>query len=440
MASSENPPGGGSPPDIIYSRSLPEWFGPQDDTIILQLSPTEGNNLPKNPFTISKSVQLDGGKIEYAKTEAKGTKYSIKVRGRKLAEKIMKLDTLIDGTPIQVTPHPQLNFVRCVVTCRDALELSETELLTELKQQNVTNVRRIKRKVQKETVNTASLVLTVAGTERPQYINFGLLRIATRPYYPTPMLCFKCLDYGHTKLRCEGNEKCPNCSQEHAGECQNRSFCHHCKNDHSALNRQCPKYIMEDQICKMQVDLRITFPEARRLYQSKNKQPSYAEISSSKSSMQDEIQKKDQVIQQLQKEIVELKATCKNLQSNFQKAKTWIQRSQSLERNRSKSQENNQSSKVNPIKIVVDQPKPDNATEVKTQQSNRSSRSLAPTETQVNRSVTPVKRLQSDSQKQTQTPQKKQATTKSSIELDNSTEIGSETEMACCSPEMFSQN
>ncbi|XP_055600548.1 uncharacterized protein LOC129749562 isoform X1 [Uranotaenia lowii] len=437
MASAENPPGGGSPPDIIYSRSLPEWFGPKDDTIILQLSPTEGNNLPKNPFTISKSVQLDGGRIDYAKTEAKGTKYTIKVRGRKLAEKILKLDSLIDGTPIQVTPHPQLNFTRCVVTCRDVLDLGDEELLTELKYQNVTSVRRITRKVQKETVKTASLVLTVAGIEKPEYIYFGLLRIPTRPYYPSPMLCFKCLNYGHTKLRCEGNEKCQNCSQEHEGDCQNPTFCLHCKRDHSALNRQCPKYLMEDQICKMQIDLKISFPEARRLYESKQKQPSYAEISSPKSPLQDELHKKDQVIQQLRKEIEELKTTCKTLQSNFQKAKTWIQRSQSLERNRSQSQDNDSSTKS--IKIVVEPPKPENPTKDNyAQQSNRKSRSLAPTETQ-NRSVTPVKRIQSDSQKQTQPPQKKQATIKPSLEYDSAMDIASETEIPE-SQDMFSQN
>ncbi|XP_055587839.1 uncharacterized protein LOC129740257 [Uranotaenia lowii] len=400
------------------------------------MSPTDGHNLPKNPFTISKSVQHDGGKIEYAKTEAKGTKYIIKVRGRKLAEKIFKLETLIDGTPIEITPHPQLNFTRCVVTCHDAIDLSDKELLDELKSQNVTNVRRITRKVEQKTLNTASLVLTIAGIERPEYVNFGLLRIPTRPYYPSPMLCFKCLEYGHTKLRCSGNEKCQNCSQEHEGKCQNPTFCQHCKSDHSALHRQCPRYMMENQICKMQVDLKLSFPEARRLYESKHKQPSYAAVSSTTPTLHDELRRKDQVIQQLQKEIEELKSTWKNLQSSFQKAKNWIQRSQSNERNRSKSQESRHPSTSNPITITVNPPKPENPNQPKSQQTYRPSRSLAPNQTQVNRSVTPVKRNQSDAQKQTQPPQKKQATIQPSVEPDS----GSETEIPMESQEMFSQN
>ncbi|XP_058816728.1 uncharacterized protein LOC131680009 [Topomyia yanbarensis] len=175
--------------------------GKHGKVIVLSLKAANEGVLPKNhPFSV-------------------GTKYILKVRQQAHATKLLDMKKLFDGTPVEVTAHPTLNYSRCIVNCSEVNDMSQEELLTELAPQGVTAVRRLTRMVDKVKVNTSTMILTMEGTTWPQYIYFGALRVPTRFYYPVPMLCFNCLEYGHTKARCKGASRCQICSApEHKAE------------------------------------------------------------------------------------------------------------------------------------------------------------------------------------------------------------------------------
>lgn len=163
------------------------------ELMLLRLRGVDGRPLPSAPFLIRKSIQAYlGSSIDGAFPEAGGSSYALKVRNRKAFQKLLEFKKLSDDTPVEVIEHPVLNMVRCVVTCRDVVEMPEDELKEELAEQGVIEVRRITRKEGDKRVNTPTLILSFRGTCFPQSVYFGFVHVRPRPYYPSPMQCFNC--------------------------------------------------------------------------------------------------------------------------------------------------------------------------------------------------------------------------------------------------------
>ncbi|XP_062542399.1 uncharacterized protein LOC134210361 [Armigeres subalbatus] len=262
-AASSGDPGGS------VGRRLPNYMDPTNkfgELTFLQLTAKDGATLPINPFIIGKTVEAcAGGAIESAKTEAQGTKYTLCVRDPAQVTKLLKLKSLIDGTDVEVIPHPNLNTSRCVISCFELIYMEEKDILTELINENVVRVQRITRNEGGKKVNTPALILTFCKTTFPEFIKVGLLRVPTRPYFPNPMLCYGCFSYGHTRIRCPGPQRCFNCSDNfHGEECDKAPSCQNCKGNHRPTNRQCPVYKKEVEVIKIKVRNNLSFPEARK--------------------------------------------------------------------------------------------------------------------------------------------------------------------------------
>lgn len=277
------PPGQGNYVDGSYTGpTLPPYMDTQEVCGELHLMRITGANgpLPNAPFLIRKTItQHVGGMIDGAFPEANRASYALKVRSLRQFNKLLTLRTLIDGTPVVVTEHPTLNSTRCVVSCRDVIDVPEEDLLNELRDQGVKEVRQIKRRVGNERENTPAVILTCCGTTRPGHMDFGFIRCRTRPYYPSPMQCFNCWAFGHTKLRCRSkNPICGKCSQEHAiaedRSCSNENFCKQCNSaDHSMSSRNCPQYKKENAIQRVKVDQGLSYPAARRIVEQGSNRP-----------------------------------------------------------------------------------------------------------------------------------------------------------------------
>ncbi|XP_058817556.1 uncharacterized protein LOC131680859 [Topomyia yanbarensis] len=299
------------PPDDS-GAGCPSWMDPEGKhgkVIVLSLKAANEGVLPKNhPFSVGKSIQLLIGNAYSATTESKGTKYILKVRQQAHATKLLGMKKLFDGTPVEVTAHPTLNYSRCIVNCSEVNDMSQEELLIELAPQGVTAVRRFTRMVDKVKVNTSTMILTMEGTTWPQYIYFGALRVPTRFYYPVPMLCFNCLEYGHTKARCKGASRCQICSApEHKAEdCKGVENCFHCKLGHKPTDRNCPVYKRENEIVKLKAEQGLSFAEAKKIYDSRVGAKSYANISK-RLIVQQDSNSKDKEIESLKEEITALR-------------------------------------------------------------------------------------------------------------------------------------
>lgn len=289
--------------------------------IVLLLQPTETSVLPNNPFIIGKSIEQTCGKIESANTEENGTKYALKTRSVDQARKLLAMTELIDGTKVEVVTHPKQNICRCVVTCKEAINLGEDDLAKELESQGVVKARRFTKREGNERVNTATVCLTLNGIVVPKHIWFGPLRITTRLFYPSPMLCFNCCDYGHTSTNCKKDTVCCNCSLQHTilpseGRCILDPYCKHCKGSHPATSKDCPKYKKEVAIIKIQVETGVTFADARREYEKRNQTQTHgsltlAEVVGAQKRLEaiSKENEKDNEIRLLKEEIEKLKNT-----------------------------------------------------------------------------------------------------------------------------------
>lgn len=323
------PPGGEAPPgqgnyiDGSYAGpTLPAYMDAQETHGDLHLMRITGANgpLPNAPFLIRKSItQHVGAMIEGAFPEANRASYALKVRSLRQFNKLLTLKTLIDGTPVVVTEHPTLNSTRCVVSCRDVIDIPESSLLEELQEQGVKEVRRITRRAGNERENTPAMILTCCGTTRPEFMDFGFIRCRTRPYYPNPMQCFQCWAFGHTKLRCRAKAPvCGKCSQEHPinedRSCPNESYCKECQSgDHALSSRSCPKYRKENDIQRVKVDRGLSYPAARRIVEQNSGGRTYASAVESANQteflrLNEKIDKLIAVVEQKDKEIIELRA------------------------------------------------------------------------------------------------------------------------------------
>ncbi|XP_055604230.1 uncharacterized protein LOC129752482 [Uranotaenia lowii] len=320
-----SPWGEKSTPSNPNGRTLPTWLDPKDvhgDIQFILLKPkTETSKLPSNPFVISKSVDQLVGKIHGAHPIDDGKNYLLKVRNPNQVGKLLQLSKLIDGTPVATEMHQTLNYTKCVVTCSDVAGISDKDLAEELADQNVTCVYRFVRKVEGKEVPTNSFLLTIKGTTRPTHIMFGYIRVATRAYYPRPLMCLCCGKYGHTKLRCkQGKEPtCLSCGEKPYHEkCNNPLHCINCDGSHHASNRNCPKFQEEQEIVRLRVDLNISQADAVKEYKSRNlaaqptnnvqKRLETARISSS-------IADKDLRIQHLEQQVAALIAEIRKLRS-----------------------------------------------------------------------------------------------------------------------------
>lgn len=248
---------------------LPPYLDPRNEfgqLTILEMTRKDGKKLTDNPFLFGKFIEsVAGGPIVSAKSEAKRTRYILHIRNPAQVEKLLALTNLDKNTEVSVTYHSKLNSCKCVIASDDLIDMSESEIQHNLADQGVSNVKRIKRKVNGSDTNTSVLVLTFAKTTYPKHVKVGVLRVVTRPFYPNPMQCYGCFVYGHVRSKCPGPRRCYNCSNEYHDEtCETNPRCVNCNGEHRPTSRKCTVYQKECQIVKIKVDQNIPYPEARK--------------------------------------------------------------------------------------------------------------------------------------------------------------------------------
>ncbi|XP_055607024.1 formin-J-like [Uranotaenia lowii] len=268
-------------------RTIPEWLDPQNlhgHLFYMFLKASDGHTLP-NPFLVGRSIEKHVGKIEGAFFDRIRKWYVLKLRNMDQGRKLEEMKKLIDGTPIEIGSHPNLNRRKFVVSCGEVIDMTEADLLAELLSQKITEVRRITKKTPAGIIGTPTLVLTINSTVIPEFVNFGLLRVRTRLYIPQPLLCRQCFSYGHPKKRCPNERACSICSsQKHdSSECPGKKFCRTCQShEHSPAERTCPKWVEESTALRISAEQNLSLAAARQQIKNNNNiKISYANITRS---------------------------------------------------------------------------------------------------------------------------------------------------------------
>ena len=204
--------------------------------------------------------------------------------------------------PCKVYPHKTLNTSRGIIRHPELRGCSDEEITENLKKHNVTSARRIKIKKNGIYQDTNTIILTFCVPTLPKSITAGYLKVPVEIYIPNPMICHNCQRFGHTEKYCKNTSIiCPKCGTGSLDpaegcvptdyeRCRRATKCIHCFGNHLSLSRDCPKWKLEKEVLRIKYTDNISFPEARKIVESKtNPTPiptiSYSEMTKTKSWM-----------------------------------------------------------------------------------------------------------------------------------------------------------
>lgn len=242
----------------------------------LVLSRNDENKNMSNisPFFIKKAVDAAvSGTVEKCHKCRNGT-VLIQTKNVNQAEKLLKLSSLTDTINVQVSEHNSLNQMKGVIFFRDFIYLSDQEILENLAEQRVTEIRRFTKNIDNVRIQTGLFTLTFDSCTLPEFIKIGYEVVNIRPYIPLPVRCMNCYKFGHLRLNCKKEQTCPNCSETYHlkenEDCQKEPKCTNCNNKHSSLDRTCIIFVKEKEIQRIKTIEKVDMREAIRRYRMRN--------------------------------------------------------------------------------------------------------------------------------------------------------------------------
>ncbi|GBM81077.1 hypothetical protein AVEN_126202-1 [Araneus ventricosus] len=139
-----------------------------------------------------------------------------------------------------------------------------------------------KKKSRQDSSSLTELDRVASGTNLPDSIKVGYLRCKVRPYIPSPLRCFKCQKFGHSKASCRGKQTCVHCSSlDHSDvNCILEPKCSNCHQPHPSSSRSCPQWQIEKKIQQTKTERNISYTEAKKLLGLQS-HPTYAQITKS---------------------------------------------------------------------------------------------------------------------------------------------------------------
>ena len=198
-------------------------------------------------------------------------------------ENLKKLD-LFFGVPVAVTEHKSLNTSKGII--RNPILKSETEenILEYLKPQGVTHVKRFTIRRNHEIVNTNTLLLTFNSIVTPKTLKIFYQIIPVELYVPNPLRCFNCQKFGHHESKCPADvssvcERCGTGNHDHlTSQCQNQAKCVNCGENHMSRSSDCDVWKKEKEVMKIKVTQRLTYPEARKVYEQHKPEFTFSKV------------------------------------------------------------------------------------------------------------------------------------------------------------------
>lgn len=181
------------------------------------------------------------------------------------AKALLALTDLNGSIPVSVSLHESNNSVKAILRTWHLDSLSDDEIQSSLSKHNVISVK----KLTKDNVThnkPPAYLLTFSSRSFPEFIPILQQKHFLLPYYPPPLRCLQCLEYGHG-IPCTRPRKCPQCAQAHDAQitCSAPMQCAACQStEHNVRSPMCPRYQEEVRIMRMSIQENIPVPEARR--------------------------------------------------------------------------------------------------------------------------------------------------------------------------------
>lgn len=226
-----------------------------------------------SPFFVEKALTSHIGNNHQTKCLRNGS-LLVKCKNEKQANLLLGFNNILFGNTykVKVIEHGSLNTVQGIIFCNVSKRLSEADILEGLAHQKVTAVRKLKKKVGNDLVDTGNVVLTFKKSNLPNEIKFGYLSVIVRTYIPNPLRCINCFKFGHTRNHCKKERICALCSDlyHEPNPCTHGSKCTNCDGEHTNWNKECPKFKREVAINAIKVQEKISYFDAKNKYESFN--------------------------------------------------------------------------------------------------------------------------------------------------------------------------
>lgn len=130
----------------------------------------------------------------------------------------------------------------------------------------IVKIDRLKKKLNKNWINTQSIKLTIKKGNFPDNIKIGYLKFNIRPYVNEPMQCYRCQRLGHTSKSCKARfPRCMLCGESHTkDQCDSeKKKCANCYGEHSANSKQCQIINEARKLEKLKANHKIDYETAR---------------------------------------------------------------------------------------------------------------------------------------------------------------------------------
>ena len=239
----------------------------------IEISPQEGNDWPKfliitaedralsnvSPFLVDKTIQSIAGTVTNVTKQRNGN-LLVECAKKQQSVNLLTCDHIGDIS-VKVSPHTTLNTSRGVLRDREKnLHLLANDVILDgLKSQGVIAVKRFIIKRDDKEIKTNTFLLTFNSPVVPRKIKVGYVSANIDLYYPSPLRCFTCQKFGHSKDRCRGNITCYRCGHtssvsddsddddddDHhsfSRPCHADPKCVNCKGNHCSSSKECPVY------------------------------------------------------------------------------------------------------------------------------------------------------------------------------------------------------
>ena len=221
-----------------------------------------------SPFAVEKHILGKFGTVNKV-TKMRSGSLLIDATRPAQARNILDTTSFMD-IEVKATSHRSLNTSKGVIRDhgRDLYDMSENDIVMELRDQGVEAVSRFILKKEGKEIKTNTLFITFATPKPPAKLRIGYYNVEVKLYIPNPLRCYSCQEFGHSRKYCKKEARCWKCGGEgHDGsECTSESSCCvNCKGDHYSSSKNCPVWIVEKDIQRVKAEKAIPYGEARRL-------------------------------------------------------------------------------------------------------------------------------------------------------------------------------
>ena len=186
--------------------------------------------------------------------------------------------------PVEVSEHATLNTSKGIIRDRTTKQETEENIRDFLQDQGVTHVKRFTIRRNNEIVPTNTLLLTFNTVEPPKSVKIFYQIIPVEMYFPNSLRCFNSQRFGLHESNCPAEqgsvcERCGTGNNDHqAHQCKQPAKCVNCNGNHMSRSSECEVWKKEKEIMKLKVANRLTYPDARKLYEQQRPEFTFAKV------------------------------------------------------------------------------------------------------------------------------------------------------------------